>query len=99
MDLKLQRIAAWCGIAMLTLFGATFMLIGGLIPPLSPASSAQDIAQFLIDNKLRVRLGIALTLLAAAVLLPFLAVICIRIRRVEGKWGVLSGDPDLRRSL
>jgi hypothetical protein len=89
-DLKLQRVAAWGGIAMLTLFSITLMLIGGLIPPLSPMSSAQDIAQFLIENKLRVRLGIALSLLAACVALPFLAVICLRIRRVEGKWGVLS---------
>lgn len=86
----MQRIAAWGGIAMLALFFVTFMLIGGLVPPLSPTSSAQDIAQFLIDNKLRVRLGIALTLLAACVALPFLAVICLRVRRVEGTWGVLS---------
>jgi hypothetical protein len=89
-DLKLQRIAAWGGIAMLALFFVTFMLIGGLVPPLSPTASAHDIAQFLIDHKLRVRLGIALTLLAACVALPFLAVICLRVRRVEGKWGLLS---------
>jgi hypothetical protein len=89
-DLKLQRIGAWCGLAMLILFGIFFMLIGGLVPPLSPASSAQEIAQFFVDNKLRVRLGIALTLLAACVALPFVSVICLRVRRVEGKWGVLS---------
>lgn len=90
MDLKLQRLSAWGGIAMMALFLVTFMLIGGLIPPMSPTSSAEEIAQFLIDHKLRVRLGIALTLLAACVALPFLATICLRIRRVEGKWGVLS---------
>jgi hypothetical protein len=89
-DLRLQRIGAWCGIAMLVLFGLFFMLIGKLVPPLSPTSSASEIAQFLITNKLRVRVGIALTLLAACVALPFLAVICLRVRRVEGKWGVLS---------
>lgn len=75
---------------MLVLFGLFFMLIGKLVPPLSPTSNAQEIAQFLITNKLRVRVGIALTLLAACVALPFLAVICLRVRRVEGKWGVLS---------
>jgi hypothetical protein len=90
MELRLQRIAAWGGIAMLGLFFIFFMLIGGLIPPLSPTSSAPEIAQFFIDNKLRVRLGVALTLLAAVVALPFLAVICLKVRRVEGKWGVLS---------
>lgn len=75
---------------MLALFFITFMLIGGLIPPLSPTSSAQETAQFMIDNKLRLRLGIALTLIAACVAMPFLAEICLRIRRIEGKWGVLS---------
>jgi hypothetical protein len=89
-DLRLQRIAAWGGIAMLVLFFFFFMLIAKLVPPLSPTSSAQDIAHFFITNKLRIRIGVALTLLAACVALPFLAVICLRIRRVEGKWGVLS---------
>jgi hypothetical protein len=75
---------------MLVLFFFFFMLIAKLVPPLSPTSSAQDIAHFFITNKLRIRIGVALTLLAACVALPFLAVICLRIRRVEGKWGVLS---------
>src|SRR5271168_2715169 len=75
MDLKLQRIAAWGGIVMLALFFVFFMLIAKLIPPLSPTASARDIADFLIANKLRVRVGLALSL---------------RVRRVEGKWGVLS---------
>src|SRR5277367_5522995 len=87
MDLKLQRIAAWGGIVMLFVF---FMLIAKLIPPLSPTASARDIADFLIANKLRVRVGLALSLLAACVALPFLATICLRVRRVEGQWGVLS---------
>ena len=90
MDLKLQRIAAWGGIAMLALFFLFFMLVAKLVPPLSPTASAQAIADFLIANKLRVRIGIALTLLAACVALPRLATICLRVRRVEGRWGVLS---------
>lgn len=75
---------------MLVLFFVTFMLIGGLIPPLSPTASAQAVTQFLIDHKLRIRLGVALTALAATVALPFMAAICMRVRRVEGKFGVLS---------
>jgi hypothetical protein len=90
MDLKLQRIAAWGGIVMLALFFVFFMLIAKLIPPLSPTASARDIANFFVENKLRVRVGLALSLLAACVALPFLATICLRVRRVEGKWGVLS---------
>lgn len=75
---------------MLGLFFVFFMLIAKLIPPLSPTSSAHEITDFLIANKLRVRVGLAFSLLAACVALPWLATICLRVRRVEGKWGVLS---------
>src|ERR1700743_1036713 len=90
MDLKLQRIAAWGGIVMLALFFVFFMLIGKLIPPLSPTLSAQQVTDFLIANKLRVRIGLAFSLLAACVALPVLAPICLRVQRGEGKWGVTS---------
>jgi hypothetical protein len=89
-DLKLQRIAAWGGVVMIVLFGVFFMLVAGLVPPLSPTSSAQEIADFFTANKVRVRVGVALTMLAACVALPWLATICLHVRRVEGKWGVLS---------
>jgi hypothetical protein len=90
MDLKLQRIAAWGGIAMLALLFVFFLLIAKLIPPLSPTASAQAITDFLIANKLRVRVGLAFSLLAPCVAMPWVATICLRVRRVEGKWGVLS---------
>src|ERR1700749_5271792 len=90
MDLKLQRIAAWGGIVMLALFFVFFMLIGKLIPPLSPTLSAQQVTDFLIANKLPVRIGLAFSLLAAWVALTFLATICLRVGRVAGRWGVLS---------
>ena len=90
MDLRLQRIGAWCGIVAIVLFLLFFALIAGLIPPLSPTSNAQEIARFFVDHKLRVRLGVAISLLGTCVALPFLAVICLRVRRVEGKFGVLA---------
>ena len=89
-DLRLQRIGAWCGIVAIVLFLIFFALLAGLIPPLSPTSNAQEIARFFVDHKLRVRLGVALALLSTCVALPFVAVICLRVRRVEGKWGVLA---------
>jgi hypothetical protein len=66
------------------------MLIAKLIPPLSPTASARAITDFLIANKLRVRVGLALSLIAACAALPWLATICLRVRRVEGKWGLLA---------
>jgi hypothetical protein len=90
-DFKLQRIGAWSGIVMLVAFFITFAVIGGLIPPLSPTASAQDIAHYLAEHKLRVRLGaVSLGLYAPCIALPFLAAVTLRIHRIEGKWGILS---------
>ena len=90
MELRLQRIGAWSGTVMILLYGTCFSGLARLLPPLSPTSSAVDITQFFVENKIWVRLGIAGGLLTAVIALPFLAVICLRIRRIEGRWGMLS---------
>ena len=69
MDLRLQRVGAWCGIVAIVLFLIFFGLLAGLIPPLSPTSNAQEIARFFVEHKLRVRLGVALALLSTCVAL------------------------------
>lgn len=90
MDLRLQRGAAWTGLIMVLLLAVFFLVIGKLIPPFDPTAGAEQITRFLIVNKLRVRLGVTLSLIGATLMLPFLAVICVRIYRVEGKFGVLT---------
>jgi hypothetical protein len=68
-----------------------FMLIAGLIPPLSPTSDAEQITQHLIENKLRIRWRVALMLVTSALVIPFNAVLTLRMRRAEGgQWGILS---------
>lgn len=39
---------------------------------------------------MRIRLGLALMLYFVALFMPFVAAICLCIRHIEGKWGVLS---------
>lgn len=86
----MQRIGAWSGIVMIVLFSIFFSVMAKLFPPLSPTASADEISGFLVENKIWVRFGIAGSLLAIVVAFPFLAAICLRIRRVEGRWGMLS---------
>ena len=92
MELKLERIGAWCGIAMLVFFGLGVGLIGKMImpTPVSPTLDAAQIAQFFVENKARIRLGMVVCVLGLGTALPFMAVLCIRIRRVEGRWGMLA---------
>jgi len=90
MDFKLQRGAAWTALVMVVLLLVFFMIIGKLIPPFDPTAGPEESTRFLIENKLRVRLGATLSMIGATLLLPFLAVICVRINRIEGKFGVLT---------
>lgn len=75
---------------MLVLYGTCFSGLAGMFPPLSPVASADEIAEFYVDNKTLVRLGVAGCILTAVLALPFLATIVLRIRRIEGQWGMLS---------
>ncbi len=64
--------------------------IAQLFPPLSPVSSADEIATFFTDHKLWIRFGVSGALLSSVLALPFLATIILRVRRAEGGWGMLS---------
>lgn len=75
---------------MIILYGTSFSGIAQLFPPLSPASSPDEIAAFFVEHKLWIRFGVSGALLSAVLALPFLAAIILRIRRVEGHWGMLS---------
>lgn len=75
---------------MLVLYGTCFSGLAGMFPPLSPTASADEIADYYVDNKILVRLGVAGCILTAVIALPFLATIVQRIRRVEGHFGMLS---------
>ena len=61
-----------------------------MFPPLSPVASPEEIADFYVDHKIWIRIGIAGCLLTSVIALPFLATIVLRIRRIEGQWGMLS---------
>ncbi|NVN49932.1 hypothetical protein [Mycolicibacterium hippocampi] len=75
---------------MIVLFSVFFSVIGKLWPPPGPRDTAGEVTQFLVDENLWVRLGIAGSMLVAALALPFHAAIVLRIRRVEGQFGMLS---------
>lgn len=75
---------------MIVLFSVFFSGIGKLWPPLGPKDSAAEVTDFLVTENVWVRLGIAGSMLVAALALPFHAAIVLRIRRVEGQFGMLS---------
>ncbi len=75
---------------MIILYGTCFSGLARMFPPLSPVWSAQEVSDFFVDHKIWIRIGIAGCLLTSVIALPFLATIVLRIRRIEGHWGMLT---------
>ncbi|ORA09796.1 hypothetical protein BST14_21370 [Mycobacterium arosiense ATCC BAA-1401 = DSM 45069] len=75
---------------MLGGFLVMFWFIAGLIPPMSPAFTAEQTARIYSDNQLRIRIGLALMILLAYLFAPFFALLSRQVRRIEGYWGVMS---------
>ncbi|WP_156767972.1 hypothetical protein [Mycobacterium sp. E1386] len=90
MHVRIEKASAWLGVAMLGGFLVMFWFIAGLIPPMSPALTAEQTARIYSDNQLRIRIGLALMILLAYLFAPFFALLSRQVRRIEGYWGVMS---------
>lgn len=90
MHVKIEKGAAWLGLGMLVGFMVLFVLVAGLIPPMDPGASAQQIAAIYAEHGLRIRIGLALMTLFSVFFTPYLALLSRQVRRIEGYWGVLS---------
>ena len=90
MHVKIEKGAAWLGLAMLVGFMVLFVLVARLIPPMDPSASAEQIAKIYSEHGLRIRIGLALMTLFSVFFTPYLALLSRQVRRIEGYWGVMS---------
>jgi hypothetical protein len=90
MNRTVHKFCAWSGVYVLILMAIGFVLLAGYIPTRSPSQSAAETAQFLLNNKDRIRWGMILTMAAAALLQPFYTEITLQMRRIEGRYPALA---------
>lgn len=90
MTFRTQRICLWMGPAAMAIFVVGFVIIGGLVPPPSPADGAAEVSRFYNENTNGIRLGLALTMIAGAVTAPFVGAITVQMRRIEGPQSPLA---------
>ena len=84
-----QRTMAWSGAAfVLLLFPAIIMI--GLLPPMSPMRTADEVAHFWSTNTGLKRSGLVIMLAAAGLQAPLGALIAVRIKRMEGRYSALA---------
>jgi hypothetical protein len=82
---RVQTLCAWCGPAATLTWLLGFWVLAGFIPPPSPHESAQQIVALYKSNTTGIRLGLVVTMMGAAVMGPFVAVISEQLKRIEGR--------------
>ena len=90
MNPKTQLFCAWCGIGFVVLFTLGWWIIASYVPPLSPTLGAAEVADFYQRNTGSIRFGLMLTMISAALTAPWVAVIAVQMKRIEGEFPVLT---------
>ena len=90
MNRTVHKFCAWSGVYLLVIMAIGFVLLAGYIPTRSPSQSAVETAQFILDNRDRIRWGMILTMFSAALLQPFYTEIALQMRRIEGRYPALA---------
>jgi hypothetical protein len=85
-----QLVCLWCGPVATVLFGVGFCLLARLLPPPSPADSAEAVVAFYRGNTIGLPLGIVVMQIAGALLGPWVVAITLRLRRIEGSESPLA---------
>jgi hypothetical protein len=83
MNITSQRLGVYSGYIFMGLLVLGFGLIAGFFPPPSPNASAQAIQQLFQRDSMRIRVGMLISLISSAFLLPWSAAVITQVRRVE----------------
>jgi len=86
MTIRNQLICTWSA-AIFVALGLAGFLIADFVPPISPALSANEVAALYAGNALSMRLAVLLIMSGGGFIVPFVAVISMQLKRVEGEIG------------
>jgi hypothetical protein len=67
-----------------------FIVIAGFIPTQSPGQDVAATAQFIIDNRTRIRWGMILSMFSSSLLMTYAVSMAIHMRRIEGRFPALA---------
>lgn len=89
MTTGLQKTMAWSGVAFVALVFSGFLMVG-LLPPVAPTRTADEIAQFWSTDTGLKRCGLVIMLAAAGLQAPFGALVAVRLKYLEGRYSPLA---------
>ena len=82
MDTRQQLLLSWSSPVFVISFCVGVWFVGGFVPPHDPIASATDIAAFYQSNPVRTRTGLLITMFAAAIWVPWAAVLSAQMKRM-----------------
>jgi hypothetical protein len=87
---QVDAVCAWGGYGYIVILVIAFGLVAGFLPPHRPSWDAAQIADIYRDAPNRIRAGMVLLMIGTFCCLPFTAVLCRTIARIEGGPGPLT---------
>ena len=87
---RTQRICAICGYVCIVLFGLAFWPTSKFIPVPGPGLTALQVASLYANNANGIRFGMLLMTIAGSLVAPFVAVISVQMKRIEGVSPILT---------
>ena len=85
-----QMLCTWSAVVFLALFAVGWVLIARFVPPPSPELDALAIADFYRQNTQMIRFGLFITQVSCIFFPPWVAVVSIQMKRIEGSQPVLA---------
>jgi hypothetical protein len=85
MNASSQRLCAWGGLGFILMWLFGFWVFAGFIPLPTPTTTAGAVQEFYRAHTNSIRFGLMLTTTGSALLAPFIGVISVQLRRIEGR--------------
>jgi hypothetical protein len=84
MEAKVQRVLIWSGVGMVVLWLGAFLLIAGFVPPHDPSNTAAQIVSIYAGRTNAIKVGMVISMLGSALLVPFGVAISGQLKRIDG---------------
>jgi amino acid transporter len=89
-DYRLWKVAAFAGLAFMTVFVALWAIMSGNLPPLGANQGPEQVKAWFVDNGTRISIGTSICLTITSFYMVWSCAIAQVMRRVEGPGGLFA---------